>query len=259
MGKATLITGASRGIGRETALALATAGRDLVLCARDESKLAEVAEAAIRQGVRAWVLAMDVSNCDAAVDKIRHIDEEVGGLYAVVANAGIDTGVRGTRLQWKHCKRTIDVNVSGAVATLTAVLDRMVDRGEGQLVGISSMAQYRGLPTASVYCGSKAFLSTFLESLRIDLHGTGVSVTDIRPGFVKSDLTKGNRHPMPFLQETSDAGETIAKAIEAQQPVLAFPWQLATLARASTLLPFPIYRRLTSGAKPDASAKTSSD
>lgn len=259
MSKPTLITGASRGIGRGLALALAEAGRDVVLCARDENKLGDVAEMAQQLGVTAWVLPMDVSDTTTTVEKIRRIDEEVGGLHTVVANAGIDTGVQGKRLRWKHCKRTIDVNVSGAVATLTAVLDRMVSRNEGQLVGISSLAQYRALPTASVYCASKAFLSTFLQSLRIDLHGTGVHVTDVRPGFVKTDMTSKNRYPMPFLLEQDEAGKIIARAVESQQPVCAFPWQLATAVRASTLLPFPLYRRLTGGAKAEMTPKTSSD
>lgn len=258
MNKPTLITGASRGIGRALAIELAKSGRDLVLCARDETKLREVAELAQTHGVQARVLPLDVSDTDTTVESIRTIDAELG-LHTVVANAGIDTGVRGSRLRWSHCKRTIDVNVSGAVATLTAVLDRMVERKAGQLVGISSIAQYRGLPTASVYCGSKAFLSTFLESLRIDLHGTGVTVTDIRPGFVKSDMTKNNRHPMPFLVETDRAAQIITRAIEAERGICAFPWQLASMVRAGTLLPFPIYRQLTSGAKGEPASKTSSD
>jgi len=108
-------------------------------------------------------------------------------------------------------------------------------------VGVSSLAGQRGLPKNAAYSGSKAFLTTFMESLRVDLQGTGVRVTCIQPGFVKSDMTAPNRHPMPFLLETQDAVERMGRAITRGVPVFPFPWQMATLMRLVTALPDFIY------------------
>jgi len=139
------------------------------------------------------------------------------------------------------CEPTLRVNVEGAVATLVAIVDRMVARGHGHLVGISSLAQYRGLPRNAIYSASKAFLSTFLEGLRVDLRGTGVSVTDVRPGFVRTPLTDKNDHPMPFMVEAEDAAAIVWRGIRRREPVVAFPWQLATVVRSANLLPASLY------------------
>src|SRR5205823_3266044 len=107
----------------------------------------------------------------------------------VIANAGVGDLTPAHLATWAMVERVLRVNVTGAAATVTAVLPRMVRRGRGHVVGISSVAAYKGLGACSSYSGSKAFFSTFLESLRVDLHGTGVRVTCIEPGFVKSEMS----------------------------------------------------------------------
>ena len=122
----------------------------------------------------------------------------------------------------------------------------MVQRGSGQLVVISSLAAYRGLPKSAAYCASKAAVSCFFESLRIDLRNSGVSVTIIHPGFIKTALTAGREAQMPFLMELDDAVKKIVRAIEKHKKSYAFPWQLASIVRLGMVMPTFMYDRIAS-------------
>jgi short-subunit dehydrogenase len=159
----------------------------------------------------------------------------------VVVNAGVSNHRWSGKLTYQDCADIIDVNVRGAVATLTALLPTMVERQRGHLVGMSSLAQYRGLPSGAAYCASKAFLSHFLEALRVDLDSTHVAVTDIRPGFVRTPMTAGSALTMPFLVDLDVAITEIVKGIRARAKVVAFPWQLATIVRVGTFVPVSVY------------------
>jgi len=235
-----LITGASSGIGAALAKLLAASGTEVVLAARREDPLRELAESIIASGGKALVEVLDVSDPERTEARVRELDQTLH-LELVVANAGIGGGsVWGGKLNWADCKAVIDVNVHGALATLTGALPGMVERGLGHLVGISSVAQYRGLPRSAVYCASKAFLSTFLESLRVDLHGTGVSVTDVRPGFVDTPLSATVKSK-PFEIGVEEAAAIIAKAIKRKRGVITFPKQMAVLGQLLDIMPAAIY------------------
>lgn len=238
-----LITGASSGIGRALALEFASHGIHVTVAARRLELLEEVVREIERAGGQAAALALDVANAEEVERAVRALDEQVGGLDLVVANAGMGRECWSGKLNWERCASTIAVNVSGAVATLVAVLPRMVDRGHGHIVGISSLAQYRGLPRNAAYSASKAFLSTFLEGVRVDLRGTGVSVTDVRPGFVRTPMTAANKAPMPWLLDADEAARIVWRGIESKNAVVAFPWQLASVVRTASLLPASLYDR----------------
>jgi len=126
------------------------------------------------------------------------------------------------------------------VNSVSAVLPEMVRRRSGHLVANSSLAAYRGLPKSAAYCASKAAISTFFEAIRIDLRGSGVDVTTIHPGFVKTPLIASIRRT-PYVMELDYAVNKIVRAIEKRKKRYSFPWQLATMARASKLLPTPMY------------------
>jgi short-subunit dehydrogenase len=139
---------------------------------------------------------------------------------------------------------TIAINLIGAANSVAAVLPEMIARGEGQLVAISSLASYRGLTKSGSYCASKAALNALFESLRLDLKDTGVSVTIIKPGFIKTPLTAGREAQMPFLLELDDATRRILRAIEARRTSYAFPWQLASIVRLGRVMPDALYDRI---------------
>src|SRR5687768_6874352 len=197
--RTAFITGASSGIGAALARRLASRGTLVCLAARREPELRDLAQRIRGDGGRAHIYPLDVADPEKTEATVQQADDEHGGLDLVVANAGIGEEKWAGRLRWEDCRATIQINVIGAVATLTAVLPRMAERRRGHLVGISSLAQYRGLPKNAAYSGSKAFLSVFLEGLRVDLRDLGVGVTDVRPGFVRTPMTAKHKHPMPFM------------------------------------------------------------
>jgi short-subunit dehydrogenase len=234
-----LITGASSGIGAALAKRLAAEGREVVLAARREDALRQLAEDITAAGGAARVEVLDVSDPERTEARVRELDEELG-LDLVVANAGVGGSCWSGKLQWRDCEKIIAVNVCGAIATMTGAIPGMVGRGRGHVVGVSSVAQYRGLPSSAAYCASKAFLSTFLESLRIDLQPSGIVVTDLRPGFVDTPLTEGMKSK-PFSVPVEDAAEIIARAIRRKREVITFPVPMAMIGHMLQVMPKAIY------------------
>jgi short-subunit dehydrogenase len=139
----------------------------------------------------------------------------------------------------------ININVIGASNSVAAVIPEMVARGSGHLVVISSLAAYRGLPRSAAYCASKAAVSAFFESLRLDLHPRGIDVTIIHPGFIKTPLTADRAVEMPFLMELDVAVKKMVRAIEKRRKRYSFPWQLATLVRAGMIMPIFMYDQIS--------------
>jgi short-subunit dehydrogenase len=236
-----MITGASSGLGRGMALEIAARGGHLALLARREDLLNEIVdEAKQRFRVKAVFATADVRDAKAvraAADGFR----KLGPIDVLIANAGIGTADHAVSLTPEHAANVISINVLGAVNSVAAVLPEMVERKHGRLVAISSLAAYRGLAKSAAYCASKAALTAYFESLRIDLRHTGVGVTIIHPGFIKTDLTAGRHAKMPYLMELDYGVKKIVSAIEKEKKIYAFPWQLATIVRTSMLMPAAMY------------------
>jgi short-subunit dehydrogenase len=239
--KVVMITGASSGIGKGLAHELASRGAKLGLLARRQNLLDEIVNAVRLRGGKAFAVAADVRDADAmraAVDRIR---AELGPIDVLIANAGIGTSSHISQLDPIHAANVISINVLGAANSVAAVVPQMIERRKGQLVAISSLAAYRGLAKSAAYCASKAAMSAYFESIRIDLRGTGVGVTIVHPGFIKTPLTDGREAHMPYLMELDDAVKKIVSAIEKGKKSVAFPWQLATVVRAGLLMPTFMY------------------
>lgn len=243
--KTALVTGASSGIGRALALELAHRGTHVALSARRKEELSEVARTIEERGGRAIVLPVDVADPKAVAEVVRAADRELGALEMVVANAGVGYYGHSSTMSWEQIVRNIEVNVLGAMATLHAAIPIFLAHKGGHLVGVTSLAGRRGLPLSAPYCASKAALSTFLESLRIDLADAGIRVTDVQPGFVATAITANAKHAMPFLWPADRAAKYIARRLESAPPIVAFPWPLAFLTRVSRHLPTWIYDPLT--------------
>ena len=236
-----MITGASAGIGRGLALEIASRGGHLALLARREDLLNEIVDEAKQRNVKAVAATADVRDAKAVREAADGFRRELGPIDILIANAGIGTSDHATRLTPEHAANVIGINVLGAVNSVAAVLREMVERKKGRLVAISSLAAYRGLAKSAAYCASKAALTAYFESLRIDLRHTGVGVTIIHPGFIKTDLTAGRHSKMPYLMELDDGVRRIITAIEKEKKTYAFPWQLATIVRTTSLLPASMY------------------
>jgi len=232
-----LITGASSGLGREIAIQLAADGTELVLTARREDQLRKVAREVEAAGGRAHVVVLDVSDAQRAREVVRSWDHRLGGFDLVLANAGIGAAAHTRDLEWADIERVLDVNVRGAFAILHAASGPMLERGTGTLAGMSSLAGLRGMPGSGVYSASKAALSIYLETLRVDTRALGLRVVDIRPGYVHTPMTAGSEKPLPFVIDVETAARHSIRGMKSGRAVVAYPWRAAWAVRAMALLP----------------------
>ncbi len=238
------ITGASSGLGRALAYEYAAGGAQLALAARRADELEVTLQGVRQRGGSGLILPLDVTVPAQVREAVEYADRELGGLDMVVANAGFGDLHHASRVQFSDIAPMIRTNVDGAMATLLAAVPIMMARSSGHLVGISSLAGRRALPESAAYCASKAALSAFLESLRIDLHRAGIRVTDVQPGFVATAQTSHGKHPTPFLWSPERAASVIARRLERAPAVVAFPWPLALLTSLGRRLPAWLYDRV---------------
>jgi short-subunit dehydrogenase len=160
----------------------------------------------------------------------------------VIANAGVSRGtLTGHAEDLAAFRAVFDTNMLGIVHTFQPFLAAMRAAGHGALVGIASVAGFRGLPGAGAYSASKAAAITYLESLRLELRGTGIAVVTICPGYVATPMTSENPYRMPFLLDADKAARLIARAIERRRRFYVLPWQMALVGRVMRLLPRPLY------------------
>jgi 3-oxoacyl-[acyl-carrier protein] reductase len=207
-----IVTGASRGIGRATAAALAARGARLGLIARDEAALGALAGELDGDHV---VLAADVGDRDSIAGAIERFVEQAGGLELAIANAGLAHYGPFFGQPLEHAEEMVRVNVLGTFYTVRAALAHMLDRANGHVVVVSSGAGLRAFPWGAVYGATKAADRGFAEALRHELSGTGVSVTTVFPGEVATDLHSHQRDKLPDWRrdENTIAPEQVADAI----------------------------------------------
>lgn len=246
-----LVTGASRGIGAAIARRLALRGYELWLAARNAASLEATANEIQAAGGVVHTLVLDVSRPEETEARVAALDAEVGGLDLVVANAGIGgSQVPVARQTFAGARATLETNLMGALATLLPVIPGMVERKRGHIAAVTSLAGETPLPAAADYGTSKAALSFFLESAAVDLLPRGVRVTDIRPGFVRTDLTAKNKFPMPFLVELEAAAEVIDRGLARGKRVVRFPAPLTAASTAGRMLPAALRDRLLNAKRP---------
>jgi short-subunit dehydrogenase len=240
------ITGASSGIGEALARHYARLSPALGLAARRKEHLDALA-ASLK--VDCATYALDVSDAEACVRAAADFVQRFGAPDLVIANAGVSVGTHGDDpTDMAKLRRVLDVNVVGLAATLAAFAPSMRAARHGTLCGIASVAGFRGLPGAGAYSSSKAAAISWLESLRVELRGSGVSVVTICPGYIDTPMTQVNRYRMPFLLPADEAARRMARAIDAQRRFAVIPWQMAIVGRIMRALPNAIYDRLTARA-----------
>ncbi|MCP5266750.1 MAG: SDR family oxidoreductase [Burkholderiaceae bacterium] len=237
------ITGASSGIGEALAREYSARHPDALigLCARRGQRL-EALAAALPARCRCYPLDVTdrASLAAAGNDFLQH----AGGVDRVIANAGISAGTAtGEPGDGETFARIVQTNLCAMHDTFAPFVPAMRSARHGALVGVASVAGIRGLPGAGAYSASKAGAIAYLESLRVELRGSGVGVVTLAPGFVRTPLTERNRYPMPFLTEVDAFARRAVDAIERGRDFCVIPWQMGVIARVLRLLPRPIYDR----------------
>jgi short-subunit dehydrogenase len=252
----TIVTGASSGIGRSLARRLARRGDPVALLARRRALLDELAGEIAAAGGRALAVTCDVTDAAQVAAAVREVEKQLGPVERLVANAGGGTPTFVDAFDADAVAACIDLNLIGAARCIEAVLPGMLARRSGHLVAVSSLAASRGLPSAAAYSAAKAGLDHFMESLRIDLRGRGVSVTVIAPGFVRRKAK--SKKPRLFSVDVETAARRIERAIDRRAAYAAFPWHVVLAIRLGQLLPAPLYDALLAdrGRKPKPAKQT---
>jgi short-subunit dehydrogenase len=237
-----LVTGASSGIGYALAVELARKGYDVCVSARRREPLEALVAEIAGEGCQANLEVLDVDDTNALVHRLRALDVE-RPFDLVIANAGvgIPSGVMNAS-SWEAIGPAFHTNFCGAAATITALIDAMVKRKSGHIVGIGSLASFGPLPQSAAYCAPKAGLSMLLACLQMDLVGTGVAVTDVRLGFVRTPMLARATHAMPQMLEPEDAARRIVRGLQSRPNTLTLPQPFGLVAQLSGLLPNSLRR-----------------
>jgi short-subunit dehydrogenase len=228
--KAIIITGASSGIGRYLAFEFAKRGYSLGLTARRFELLQNLREELRERfgmSPKVEIRTLDVTDFASVFLVLKDLTNSLGGVSHVVANAGV-AGSRpvgtGEFLKDKH---VIETNLIGAMATVEAAAEIFKSSNvKGHIIGISSIAGFRGFPGDGSYCASKAGLTVYLESARRDLKKMGILVTTINPGFIDTDINSHLPY-RPFVVSVEKGAAKLAELIEKRVSISSlppFPW-----------------------------------
>ena len=244
-----IISGASSGLGRALAHYYAGMGATLGLIARRGDLLETLAAELSSSPSSASIYIADVRDAPAIRTAAEDFMHRYGCPDIVIANAGIS---RGTLIEYAEDSEVFEdilaTNLVGMVNLFQPFAAAMRAAGQGSLVGIASVAGYRGLPGSGAYSASKAAAISYLESLRVEMYGSGVSVITICPGYVVTPMTANNPFRMPFILTAEEVARKIVRTVENKTLFAVIPWQMAIVARLLRLLPNFLYDRLFANA-----------
>ncbi len=237
-----VISGASSGLGLALARHYLERGATIAAFAR-RGELLQILS--VEFPGKVFCYALDVRDSSAIQHAAKDFITRAGMPDVVIANAGVSVG---TLTEYAEdidaFQQVMDINVLGIVKTFQPFVAAMREAQRGTLVGIASVAGFRGLPGASAYSASKAAVISYLESLRVELHGSGVKVVTICPGYIKTPMTAVNPYPMPFMLDADEAARRMIRVIEQQNAFTVIPWQMGMVGRVLKLLPRWLYDRL---------------
>jgi short-subunit dehydrogenase len=231
-----VISGASSGLGTALALEYAASGITLGLIGRNAERLEAIAESCRAKGANVKMATLDVTDVPAVGQWLTEFDN-AHSVDLCIANAGISAGTGGGSETHDQVSNIFSVNVNGVINTIHPVMERMIARGKGHLAIVSSIAGFRGSPTAPAYSASKAAVRIYGQALQGFLSPQGIDVSVICPGFIETPMTRVNPFPMPFIMSAEKAAGIIKSGLERRKTLIAFPWPMFLLAKLQNLLP----------------------
>jgi NAD(P)-dependent dehydrogenase (short-subunit alcohol dehydrogenase family) len=230
-GTVAWVVGASSGIGAAVARELVSRGSTVAISARRDEQLRQVSAGDM------LVVPLDVTDAAAVAAAAARVRDELGPIDLAVLSAGYWKQMDPTHWDTQVFDRHLQVNLAGMSNSIAAVLPDMLRRRHGGIAGVASVAGYRGLAGSEAYGATKAAQINLLESLRVHLARSGVRVTTICPGFVRTELTDGNPFPMPFIIEADQAARSICDGLEHERTEIVFPARMALLMKTARLVP----------------------
>lgn len=244
-GKRVWVIGASQGIGEAVARALLARRARVALSARSREPLEELARSAA--GDQSLVLPIDVTRPEEIAAALSSLREQWQGVDLVLIVAGTHRPVRAWELKREVVRQLVDTNLIGVFNVLEAILPGLLERGKGGVGVVSSVAGYRGLPTALVYGATKAALINLAETLYLDLKPRGLDVYLVNPGFVKTPLTDQNAFRMPALISAEQAARHTLRGLERGAFEIDYPKRFTLAMKLLRVLPYWLYFRAVRG------------
>lgn len=232
------ITGGTSGLGLALARLYHREGHQVGMCGRDFSKISE------QEREQFFCVEADVRDREKLQKGMLEFEQQKGELDLVIASAGRSVGHKTRDQNFDLSREIIEINVIGVMNTFEGALKLMLPRGRGHLVAISSVAGFVGLPGAGAYSASKAAVTTYCESMALDLRDRGIDVTTLCPGFVDTPLTRKNNHAMPFLIDAESAARLMKKAIDQKKVLYLYPWPMKWVILFLSRIPRGLYRWL---------------
>src|SRR5574340_559006 len=237
-----VISGASSGLGLALAQHYLRNGATVAVFARRGELLQTIGTEFPGQ---VFCYALDVRDAAAVRQAADDFVTRAGVPDVVIANAGVSVGTLTEHAEDIDAfQQVMDINVLGMVKTFQRFVAGMREAKQGALVGIASVAGFRGLPGSSAYSASKAAAISYLESLRVELRGSGVKVVTICPGYIRTPMTAANPYAMPFMLDADEAAKRMAYAIEREIAFAVIPWQMGLVGRVLKFMPRWMYDRL---------------
>ena len=244
-GAVVAVTGASSGIGWETAVAFAKAGAVVVGAARRKDRLDRLASAIEQNGGRALSVECDVSDLEQIEALRRAVDEAFGRCDVLVNNAGVPGGGPFTNLSVEQIERVVRTNYLGVLYCTKAFLPGMLEAGRGHIVNVASLAGRYALPGSSVYSSTKHAVVAFSEALYYELAAQGIRVTTVNPSFVRTEgFSAGDMEKLPkaIVLDADKVAEAIVDVVRKEKaPELSVPRWMASMQSVRILAP-PLYR-----------------
>lgn len=230
-----IITGASSGLGEALALHYAIPQNELVLIARREERLRDVAARCREKGAEVEAIITDVND----FGRIQEIGSELSQnqIDRIILNAGVSVGHSGGVTPFEDFERLFKTNFLSVHALLEPIIPKLIEQQSGEIVFISSLASLLTMPTSIAYSSSKRALNAYAEGLHYQLKPYGINVMTIMPGFIDSEMTQKNRFKMPFFMSREKGIARITHAIERKRMRYAFPFRFYLMIRIVLLFP----------------------
>ncbi len=242
--KTVWITGAGRGIGKALALRCAEQGMTVYASSRTTADLKSLEDSCKDFSGVIVVAPVDITDLSQISMMIDTWQQSAGLPDLVILNAGTHDPFAAQSFSAQRCKKLLDINLQGTINCLDPILKQMLIRGTGQIAVMSSVAGYRGLPTAAAYGAGKAALINLCEALRLDLQSSDLKLQVINPGFIRTSLTDKNDFKMPALMEPEEAAEKIIQGLLSKKFEIAFPGRLVYFLKLLRILPYSWYFKL---------------
>jgi len=221
--KTVLLTGASSGIGYSLAKLLPKENCSIALVSRREIILTNLANELKISGVQAKAYKCDVGKIDEVRNTLDQVKKDFGKIDIAILNAGASSRADVRKFSSSTAKEIFEANTFGIINCIEQLLPDFINRKEGMIVGISSLAESRGFPKSGFYNASKAAATLLLESLRVELKPHNIKVVIVKPGFVRTPMTDKNEFQMPFLMDVNKAAKIILNGIKKEKSIIQFP------------------------------------